>query len=145
MAHITSGFSFAFLQECFVATLLVLAREEDETVARPFDDENEDLDDYKLWVAFRKQAETLRKEVEGQERKKSQLAEWCMGSDLASPIDGVLPTLARQQSCLTCQHDGRGTLTSAVGALRMQDDVLPALPYNGQKHRYFNSTCFELR
>jgi ATP-dependent Zn protease len=28
MAHITDGFSFAFLQECFVATLLTLAREQ---------------------------------------------------------------------------------------------------------------------
>ena len=42
MARITPGFSFAFLQECFVATLLILARGEEE--AAVLDDDEDGLD-----------------------------------------------------------------------------------------------------
>ncbi|EMC91329.1 hypothetical protein BAUCODRAFT_39496 [Baudoinia panamericana UAMH 10762] len=64
MAHITAGFSFAFLQECFVTSLLTLARDEDE------DDEHsrfsDDLEKYELWRIFKQQAETLRKQIESE-------------------------------------------------------------------------------
>nr|POE63717.1 putative atpase yjob [Quercus suber] len=69
MAHVTPGFSFAFMQECFVATMLVLARGEDVTLSRRSRDNDPGLDDYELWVVFRKQAELLRKEVEGSQQK----------------------------------------------------------------------------
>jgi len=65
MAHITPEFSFAFLQECFVATLLIMARQEEdlnETLK-----EDHDLNEYELWRVFKSQADILRKEVEGQD------------------------------------------------------------------------------
>jgi transitional endoplasmic reticulum ATPase len=67
MAHITDGFSFAFLQECFVSTLLTLAREEGLYVSqfaqlRLRRDDN--LDQYSLWRTFKEQAGSLRKQIE---------------------------------------------------------------------------------
>ncbi|QIW99884.1 hypothetical protein AMS68_005402 [Peltaster fructicola] len=61
MAHITPGFSFAFLQECFVATMLALAhnREDDQGVR----DGDDDLMKYEIWRAFKAQADVLRKEI----------------------------------------------------------------------------------
>jgi hypothetical protein len=67
MAKITPGFSFAFLQECFVATLLILARDEDEELDTARSG-NDGLEQYELWRVFKQQADILRKEVEGQRR-----------------------------------------------------------------------------
>lgn len=58
MARITENFSFAFLQECFVATLLVIANEDQEQGR-----EKDGLDRYKLWRLFKQQADVLRKEI----------------------------------------------------------------------------------
>jgi len=67
MASITKGFSFAFLQECFVAALLILARDEGGYISqfhllRLCKDDS--LDQYALWRAFKEQAEKLRKQIE---------------------------------------------------------------------------------
>ena len=70
MAHITPGFSFAFLQECFVATLLVLARGEGESEPEQFNaifSKEDGLEKYELWVVFKKEANILRKEIGKQE------------------------------------------------------------------------------
>ena len=74
MAHITPEFSFAFLQECFVATLLIMARQEEdlnETLK-----EDHDLNDYELWRVFKSQADILRKEVNGQDGSSASRSDW---------------------------------------------------------------------
>lgn len=78
IAEITSGFSFAYLQELFVASLLDIAHREDEgsysgqrtaqTTRASVDDDaeslREDLDRYKLWRAIKRTVRILRHEIE---------------------------------------------------------------------------------
>ena len=152
MAHITQGFSFAFLQECFVATLLVLAREEIEIVAisadaRPFDGDNDDLDDYKLWVTFKEQAEVLRKEVENQKGRSPQLTEWLKASgslEDATPYTAASTGKSREhcQGCCHCQERASGR---DIVRKRREDELLPKLPWYNQKREWVNSAAFELR
>jgi hypothetical protein len=144
MSHVTPGFSFAFLQECFVATLLILAREEDEDVAtRPYDDDNDDLEDYRLWVVFKKEADVLRKEVDGQRNRNSQLAAWCRNErrDVPMPTSPTPPAGSHEHHCSCCsskQHE------QSVFSLRpKRSDVLPELPFYDQKHEYINTAAFE--
>ena len=146
MAHITPGFSFAFLQECFVATLLVLAQGNDNARAKPYDDDNDDLDDYKLWTTFRKQADMLRKEVDSE--KPSQLTAWCKGESkstyhIDSPTQVAKPE--NGHACCQCEKREPSSLSAAMRDLKVRNDILPELPYYNQKARYINSAAFELR
>lgn len=141
MAHITPSFSFAFLQECFVATLLAIARDEDEEGAL----DSDDLDDYELWRAFKQQADILRKEVEGQKGKSSQLLDWCRGSSDSAEMPRTAnfaggapgPNLRFDDD----QHMQRTALPD-LESLRIKDEVLPSLKYNDQKKRYVNTAAF---
>jgi transitional endoplasmic reticulum ATPase len=79
-ASITNGFSFAYIQEAFVSTLLEIAREKEKEDVRGSDDvveeiqekwellsldgdEGKDLDDYMLWRKLKHQIQALRKEL----------------------------------------------------------------------------------
>ncbi|GAB7345333.1 hypothetical protein MBLNU457_3686t1 [Dothideomycetes sp. NU457] len=62
MASITDGFSFAFLQEAFVATLLVIARSE-ELEAADSGRDDDDLDHFELWRIFKEQVRDLRRDM----------------------------------------------------------------------------------
>ena len=106
IANITKDFSFAYLQEAMVASLLAIANEKDakgkklclecmEThpkpngstcnreSSRPFkglhdwvwmvrqaDDEDPDLDEYRLWREVKKQVRILREELDNQSNRK---------------------------------------------------------------------------
>ena len=75
-ALITDGFSFAYMQEAFVATLLAIAQERseflgdievvettgDDDAAR--DDDAKDLDDYELWRELKKTIKALRNDMD---------------------------------------------------------------------------------
>jgi transitional endoplasmic reticulum ATPase len=67
MADITEDFSFAYLKEAFVATLLDLARNadgDDDAEAVVGDDEEDDpLDKYEFWRTFKAQVKVLRDEM----------------------------------------------------------------------------------
>ena len=65
IAGITQDFSFAYLKEAFVATLLVIAgnRSEDGTRGGG-DDEGGDLEDYELWKEMKKQVKLLRDDMD---------------------------------------------------------------------------------
>lgn len=147
MAHITPGFSFAFLKECFVATLLALAREDDDpaTEWRPYDSDNDDLEDYKLWVTFKEQAEILRKELENQKTKQPPLLEWYRGGEPSPNTMAASAAHAKQspQHCHCCQHSCGSkhdvSPARAMGRLRLEDKLLPDLPWEDQKHLFVNS------
>ncbi|GAB7353276.1 hypothetical protein MBLNU459_g3781t1 [Dothideomycetes sp. NU459] len=64
IASITDGFSFAYLQEAFVAALLVIARH--EVAERPTASARDGLDDYELWVVIKEQVRMLREDMDGQ-------------------------------------------------------------------------------
>lgn len=154
MAHITGGFSFAFLQECFVATLLVLAREQDDGAAsRPYDDSNDDLDDYRLWVVFKREADILRKEIDSQAKTgQSQLAAWCKPGSEPSGDDFALTasmkaTSVRDRHCGCCRCRGEEATPFALASSRpiMRDELLPELPWYAQKQREFTATAFEMK
>jgi len=152
MAHITPGFSFAFLQECFVATMLALARKDDKAGSvRPFDGDNDDLDDYDLWVAFKKQAEALRKEIDSQQTGTSQLAQWCRANAQAKQsreeIAAIPTSEAATHHCHCRRENGdEGSVTSKLGRLDLdKDEVLPELPYFDRKSSRLTPTAFEKR
>ncbi len=65
IAGITQDFSFAYLKEAFVATLLTIAgHRSEESVRGGGDDSDGDLDDYELWREMKKQVEALRKDMD---------------------------------------------------------------------------------
>ncbi|KAL2262405.1 hypothetical protein VTK26DRAFT_1454 [Humicola hyalothermophila] len=82
IAEITHGFSFAYIQEAFVAALLVIARDAERAVGddlsggsdvddswvevtKPRFTDHDDLDNYLLWVEIKKQVAILREGREG--------------------------------------------------------------------------------
>ena len=149
MAHITPAFSFAFLQECFVATLLAILQEENsDGSSRAFDNDNDDLDDYKLYVMFKKQADVLRKEIGDQKLKQSQLLEWCRSGEADSEaVARPSQLIARAtQHCDCCQKGRRGhprrSLTRGMAGMQVRDDeLLPEL--RPQKSEYINTSALQ--
>ena len=65
VAGITQDFSFAYLQEAFVATLLTIAHNRSEKQLRGGeDDEGGDLDDYELWREMKTQVRLLKEDMD---------------------------------------------------------------------------------
>lgn len=149
MAHVTPGFSFAFMQECFVATLLVLAREETSDVSHFSDD---DLDDYELWREFKKEADILRKEVEGTQGQTP--VEYHRGDGQAIP--GVIPPPTMTSHALQAHKSASDSCSFYETAISTfpdpdsqlydggsQTEDLAALPQ--QKRIYISSAAREYR
>lgn len=70
VADITDDFSFAYMKEAFVATLLDLARnhatgDTSDEDGDSDDDDNDGLDKYKFWKVFKVQVKILRDEMDG--------------------------------------------------------------------------------
>ena len=146
MASITDDFSFAFLQEAFVATLLVLARKEqlDETDSGRHDD---DLDQFELWRIFKAQVRDLRSD---------------MGSNvLAAAQHDVAPTSYSVQQG-PCHHDLPSQqdvlIPSPANSMRTHQTLphrnirdpsimldVPAFGAVGSKNRVFTATAFEFK
>ena len=81
IAEITSGFTFAYMQELFIASLLDIAHrgEDDSSLGRnaadpteaspdDIDEDREDLKRYRLWRAIKRTVKVLRHEIEGPEK-----------------------------------------------------------------------------
>ena len=65
IAGITQDFSFAYLKEAFVATMLAIANDRSENgIKGGGDDGGEDLDDYELWREIKKQVRALRNDMD---------------------------------------------------------------------------------
>ena len=147
MAGITKGFSFAFLQECFVAALLTLAREEEGVALTAWQltglRGQDKLEQYALWRAFKEQAEALRKQIEdgkdGGEGESS--ARGSLG------VDGGVP-----QRCECSGGASSRSLPSREQVLMPEafedasglvaGGMLPVLPVN--KQRVVNTAAFQL-
>jgi hypothetical protein len=66
IADITDDFSFAYLKEAFVATLLELARnheDDDDEESYGDDDEDDPLEKYEFWRVFKVQVKALRDDM----------------------------------------------------------------------------------
>lgn len=72
IAGITQEFSFAYLKEAFVATLLTIARHRSDFVSRGGGDDEDDgdLDAYELWREMKKMVKVLREDM-GTRNKRS--------------------------------------------------------------------------
>lgn len=65
IAGITEDFSFAYLKEAFVATLLAIAgHRSEEEIRGGGDEEGGDLDDYELWREMKEQVKLLRDDMD---------------------------------------------------------------------------------
>nr|POE51665.1 putative atpase yjob [Quercus suber] len=119
MAHVTPGFSFAFMQECFVATMLILARGEGALSRGGGLYSGRDLDDYELWVVFKKQADMLRKETEGNQHQNQ------------SHIYGSSPiAMDDNQHQSAMQHEG-----TSVGYMQDPNMMWSPIPTSGDATR----------
>ncbi|KAI6908549.1 P-loop containing nucleoside triphosphate hydrolase protein [Hortaea werneckii] len=146
MANITSGFSFAFLQECFVATLLTLARGETGLAEK---DDDEDLDKYELWGLFKQQADALRKEITDQTAFESSMHPgW--SDDVTLATEGKAPVATSSTSSTrnhpqSANNSGRSTALPDLRRPAIRDELLPQLPYAYQKRAFINSAAIEER
>ncbi|ETN40001.1 uncharacterized protein HMPREF1541_04276 [Cyphellophora europaea CBS 101466] len=65
MAKVTNEFSFAYMQEAFVSTLLEIARRDTDETAEPSRyDYVDDIERYLLWRVFQEQVKILRKDMD---------------------------------------------------------------------------------
>lgn len=69
IADITADFSFAYMKEAFVAALLVIVARSDEK--QKFRHREDDLSDNILWKELKKQVDSLRKEMDGDDDDQS--------------------------------------------------------------------------
>ncbi|KAK3067459.1 hypothetical protein LTR53_015671 [Teratosphaeriaceae sp. CCFEE 6253] len=152
MAHITLGFSFAFLQECFVATLLILARGQDDEAEMDRDDDDDDLGQYEMWRLFKQQADILRKEVEGQDGDASQCAAEACEDEVWAGQEMLPPSQvsALQSKDLSRRPEGAWAVGKEMALpdleqLRVKDANLPPLKYPFNKGMYINTAAFEYR
>lgn len=131
MAGITEGFSFAFLQECFVATLLTLARDEDaddwQALKLEISSLGDDLEQYPLWRAFKEQADALRKQIEdGNGEGQGQMQEMHV-------CQSVIPPAMEAQGVEPVEYHG---------VAEPERGMLPELPAG--KAKVINSSAFAL-
>ena len=80
IAEITDGFSFAYLQEAFISSLLVIVgKQRDDTTSCTDSTPNEDdpsLDSYVLWRVMREQVQMLRNEIKGSKKNAKDAMEY---------------------------------------------------------------------
>ncbi|KAL8978001.1 MAG: hypothetical protein Q9177_006514, partial [Variospora cf. flavescens] len=105
IAGITDAFSFAYLQEAFVATLLTIAgnRSAESTRGGDGDDEGGDLDDYELWREMKKQVKALRNDMHNSQKVTAvvEIPEERICYDAAAQQDSAPTTKATSTSALT--------------------------------------------
>lgn len=107
IASITQDFSFAYLKEAFVATLLELARnndddddDDDENYDHDEDEEEDPLDKYNFWRVFKEQVKVLRddmgsgnEEDDGSEPPHRPIEHRDVGERFRAARDGMLPLI----------------------------------------------------
>lgn len=142
MARITPGFSFAFLQECFVATMLSIVhnRKEDSlSVAKLLAElaDSDDLDKYELWREFKKQANLLRKQIDDEEMLRSTHA--------ASPrvIADALSTTSYVPPPQTYSERQGMTSTHGFEAYAGEDYPRGYLPFEDRKQPEANTSIWQ--
>lgn len=133
MAHITPAFSFAFLQECFVATLLVLARGEIMS-----DDDEADPAQYEIFRVFKEQADILRKEINDEHDQASTVPDFAHDTS-SSYLNVTEPGVMHGRI-------GHGTrLEDGLHRLGKRGALLPEMPYSAQKMDFISSKAYEHR
>lgn len=134
MAKITHSFSFAFLQEAFVASLLSIVH---QTGVYEHDDKD-DLEKYELWVVFKKQVDILKKEIRTEKSTGSEA-----GIDSTPFMFGEPPMLSRGDNMSQTQLPRKGemNMASAFQQLAVRDEQVGTLPQS--KLTRVNPAAFE--
>ncbi|KAL0254741.1 hypothetical protein SLS55_009265 [Diplodia seriata] len=99
IADITDEFSFAFLQEAFVAMLLQLAHSGEDSESSDSEDEDEGspLDRYELWRVIKKQVKILREQMDSSEPAVPEACEASSGGVYLSAYEERLPLRERAE------------------------------------------------
>lgn len=125
IADITDGFSFAYLQEAFVATLLSLARTGEDSESSESDDDGggDDLplDRYELWRVIKRQIKILREQMDNSKPELSEACEEVSSGEFASAYEEMLPLLERAE--LSSGSSGRVARPFGHEALSAGHDV----------------------
>ncbi|KAF2791997.1 P-loop containing nucleoside triphosphate hydrolase protein [Melanomma pulvis-pyrius CBS 109.77] len=119
IADITDDFSFAYLKEAFVATLLELARNHqgDDEDSLGDDDEEDPLDKYEFWKAFKEQVKILRSEMSDSADVGSDAGAMSGTSSEHAEIVSLLDAIRFQGS----MQVGKAALPLAMGASESTD------------------------
>jgi len=141
MAHVTPGFSFAFMQECFIATLLEVARRRGkvEPKRRALDDPTDDLDQYELWRIFKAQARILKKQLETQSDVASTESHLTGAWESEAPTPEQTEARSGMQPPIVHQLPLR-PVPAGLPSSHNQDGYLP--PLNVRKVARINSAAF---
>lgn len=105
IARVTEDFSFAYMQEAFIATLLEMARRGSDELAEvmkgfTLDNDDDDLDDYLLWRVFKEQAKILRDDMgEGDDSIDTSSPTWSRRID-SSASQPKMPGAFKDDSCI---------------------------------------------
>lgn len=115
IADITYDFSFAYLKEAFIATLLVIAGKSDDP--NESDDEegggDDGLDDLVLWIEMKKQVQLLRDDMDNSEdAEEEQVVE---ALPPPAPLPGAWPG-----SGLLIPDGGEGSVAERLERLKIQ-------------------------
>ncbi|KAI4185063.1 MAG: hypothetical protein LQ348_004430 [Seirophora lacunosa] len=133
-ALITDGFSFAYLQEAFVATLLAIAGrraeifdedEEEDEIEGGGKDGDRDLDDYELWREMKRTIKALRDDMDNK-AEKSGAVDDTFAKALAKERDAQAPAA------------GSGSEYKSPLADQSQRPLQPADSWYGQKIKAFH-------
>lgn len=119
MADITDEFSFAYLKEAFIATLLELARnhQDDDEDSLEDDDDEDPLDKYEFWRAFKEQVKILRSEMSDSANVGSDAGATSGTSSEHAEIVSLLDAIRFQGS----MQVGKAALPLAMGELESAD------------------------
>lgn len=116
IAGITADFSFAYLQEAFVATLLAIAGHRSADCMRGGgDDEGGDLDDYELWREMKKQVKALRNDMDNNNKD--------VGTAFGLPERDAYYDAAGAQQAVGDNSNAKATQTSAL-AIRSKESMV---------------------
>lgn len=118
VADVTADFSFAYMKEAFVAALLVIVARTDETQTFRYREDN--LTENILWKELKKQIDSLRKEMEGED------------DDQSLGMSGMWPALS---SVLESPERVERPVRSLFGYPQAQ--VQPAFPQPGMERSPF--------
>ena len=136
IAGITQDFSFAYMKEAFVATLLTIANGRTELANTRGGEGSGDLDDYELWREMKKTVKILREDM-GNRSKRTAFGHMLAAANPAPPPH-ELPDEASAQGSLSLPirshenfvhpviHDhqlGEGTLDRSLHAMTLITDA----------------------
>ena len=130
IAGITQEFSFAYLKEAFVATLLTIARRRTDFVPCGGGDEDDDgdLDEYELWREMKKTVKALREDMGT--RNKRTASDHVLGNTTSHPepsAASMLPSFGYDTSATSAAPMQHGL------ALRGRAERCPPILYEHQQ------------